>query len=83
MKTKLLLLVMTALSITSCNDAFNRDKCLNSVKKAYPNCEVYFAIQRNEYDFIIKDTYGNLILVGCQSNFSTGISDVDTLIRAK
>lgn len=55
-KLAILFLVVGIIGTLSCNDdAYNQDKCLESVQKKYPKDKIYL-IPGEKYTFIVQDS---------------------------
>ncbi len=76
---KKLLLISLTLFLFSCSPP-NKEESLRIVKETFPNHEIYKA---GSYEFILKDSSGNILVVKCLNLSDDGISRVSKLEKIK
>lgn len=77
MKTKifkLILLSFITVSLFSCGDATDENKCLENVKKTFPNAKIYKSYD-SKYDFIVIDSL-SIKYVETMNLSNANVSDV-------
>ena len=58
-------------------DGTNYDKCLESVKKTFPNSKVYNSINVSKYRFIVIDTSNNVFEVETMNTSDANVTSIN------
>jgi len=73
--------LIATLFVSGCNDAYSAAKCMDSVRKEFPNSDVC-AIPDTSFKFIVKTENGDVWYAECLYGFSESISAKTMLIRS-